>query len=537
MGIGSARGDGRALKAAEIAINSPLLEASMEGAQGVLMSIAGGSDLGLFEINEAASLVQDAAHQEANIIFGTVIDDSLGDEVRVTVIAAGFDASGPGRQPVVGSRDASTTIASGKHGKVSTSLFEPADAVSVSVHTNGATFDIGGERTRTSTCRPSCGARPDTGCVSVRVRRVTTTRAGGVSAPPFDTFNLGDHVGDDPAAVAANRKRLAAAIGLGADRVVWMNQVHGDRVEVVDGPRTTAVADTDALVTGTPRLALAVVTADCVPVLLADARAGVVAAVHAGRVGARDGVVARAVEAMVAAGAHEPDISALLGPAVSGRNYEVPAAMADEVEAVLPGSRTTHLDRHARAGPSRRNRLSAQGFGRQRHRYRPAVHGGRRQSVQSPPRRPDRAAGIGGVDGMSAVALKLSPRPERESELADALTALTIAARSGRQSGRPQSRRNSTAAHYQILSSNRCRDFVEFGMRRLRRIPRAGGGDEGGRSREVAGRLDAACRRTGTWWARSSATKPDRWPTGRTPPTRSAVPGWSRRSTAPWRRH
>ena len=73
--------------------------------------------------------------------------------------------------------------------------------------------------------------------MSVRIRRVTTTRAGGISAPPFDTFNLGDHVGDDPAAVAANRARLAAAIGLGADRVVWMNQVHGDRVEVVDEPR------------------------------------------------------------------------------------------------------------------------------------------------------------------------------------------------------------------------------------------------------------------------------------------------------------
>ena len=182
---------------------------------------------------------------------------------------------------------------------------------------------------------------PDTGQVSVRIRRVTTTRAGGVSAPPFDTFNLGDHVGDDPAAVAANRVRLAAAIGLGPDQVVWMNQVHGDHVEVVDGPRDTRVDGTDALVTSTPRLALAVVSADCVPVLLADARAGVVAAVHAGRVGARDGVVARAVEAMLAAGAHEPDISVLLGPAVSGRNYEVPAAMADEVEAALPGSRTT----------------------------------------------------------------------------------------------------------------------------------------------------------------------------------------------------
>ncbi|HXO78933.1 MAG TPA: peptidoglycan editing factor PgeF [Mycobacterium sp.] len=177
--------------------------------------------------------------------------------------------------------------------------------------------------------------------MSVRIRRVSTTRAGGASLPPFDTFNLGDHVGDDPAAVAANRIRLAAAIGLSPDRVVWMNQVHGDHIEVVDGPRDTAFDDTDGLVTRTPRLALAVVSADCVPVLLADARAGVVAAVHAGRVGARDGVVARAVEVMLSVGAHEPDISVLLGPAVSGRNYEVPAAMADEVEAALPGSRTT----------------------------------------------------------------------------------------------------------------------------------------------------------------------------------------------------
>ncbi|MGW4209868.1 cell division protein FtsZ [Lentzea sp. NPDC004789] len=95
MGIGSARGEGRAVQAAQKAINSPLLEASMEGAHGVLLSIAGGSDLGLFEINESASLVQEAAHPDANIIFGTVIDDSLGDEVRVTVIAAGFDGGGP----------------------------------------------------------------------------------------------------------------------------------------------------------------------------------------------------------------------------------------------------------------------------------------------------------------------------------------------------------------------------------------------------------------------------------------------------------
>src|SRR5664280_359663 len=98
MGIGSARGDDRAVQAAELAISSPLLEASIDGAHGVLLSIQGGSDLGLFEINEAARLVQEAAHPEANIIFGTVIDDALGDEVRVTVIAAGFDGGGPVRR-------------------------------------------------------------------------------------------------------------------------------------------------------------------------------------------------------------------------------------------------------------------------------------------------------------------------------------------------------------------------------------------------------------------------------------------------------
>ncbi|WP_122260597.1 cell division protein FtsZ [Ornithinimicrobium cerasi] len=95
MGIGSARGEDRAVQAAELAISSPLLEASIEGAHGVLLSVQGGSDLGLFEINEAARLVQEAAHPEANIIFGAVIDDSLGDEVRVTVIAAGFDSGSP----------------------------------------------------------------------------------------------------------------------------------------------------------------------------------------------------------------------------------------------------------------------------------------------------------------------------------------------------------------------------------------------------------------------------------------------------------
>ncbi|MFI9453222.1 cell division protein FtsZ [Amycolatopsis sp. NPDC052450] len=121
MGIGSARGEGRAIQAAEKAINSPLLEASMDGAHGALLSIAGGSDLGLFEINEAASLVQESAHPDANIIFGTIIDDSLGDEVRVTVIAAGFDAGTPTHKKLdpstFGSRSNSST-ASAQAGQV-----------------------------------------------------------------------------------------------------------------------------------------------------------------------------------------------------------------------------------------------------------------------------------------------------------------------------------------------------------------------------------------------------------------------------------
>jgi cell division protein FtsZ len=95
MGIGSARGENRATRAAELAISSPLLEASIDGAMGVLLSVAGGSDLGLFEINEACELVQSAAHPEARIIFGTTIDDALGDEVRITVIAAGFAGGEP----------------------------------------------------------------------------------------------------------------------------------------------------------------------------------------------------------------------------------------------------------------------------------------------------------------------------------------------------------------------------------------------------------------------------------------------------------
>ena len=176
---------------------------------------------------------------------------------------------------------------------------------------------------------------------SVRVRRVTTTRAGGVSVAPYDSFNLGDHVGDDPVAVEANRRRLADGIGMPFERLVWMEQIHSRTVTVVSGPVAGPVEATDALVTAEPNLALVVLTADCVPLLLSDDEAGVIAAVHAGRVGARIGIVPRVLDEMVALGADVARISVLLGPAASGRRSEVPAAMRADVEAHLPGSACT----------------------------------------------------------------------------------------------------------------------------------------------------------------------------------------------------
>ncbi|SOE02772.1 peptidoglycan editing factor PgeF [Blastococcus haudaquaticus] len=173
---------------------------------------------------------------------------------------------------------------------------------------------------------------------SVRPRRVVTDRRGGRSRSPYDSFNLGDHVGDDPADVGANRSRVATELGVPEDRLVWMSQVHGTRVAVVDGPQDGAVAGTDALVTATPGLVLCVLVADCVPVLLADHRTGVVAAVHAGREGVRQGVVPATLSAMASLGAKARHVTALLGPAVCGECYEVPAQMQADVARVAPSA-------------------------------------------------------------------------------------------------------------------------------------------------------------------------------------------------------
>ncbi|AYY12847.1 peptidoglycan editing factor PgeF [Actinobacteria bacterium YIM 96077] len=188
-----------------------------------------------------------------------------------------------------------------------------------------------------------------------------TDREGGVSEASFAELNLARHVGDEPSAVEENRRRLATEIGLPAERVVYMNQVHGADVAVVKGTpagkpggvRPTGRPDSrggaassgtsasgppavDAMVTSTPGLALAVLVADCVPVVLADPRAGVLGVAHAGRPGLAAGVVPAVIETMRHEGAR--DIVAQVGPAICGSCYEVPASMREDVANVIPAA-------------------------------------------------------------------------------------------------------------------------------------------------------------------------------------------------------
>ncbi|MGW0532635.1 peptidoglycan editing factor PgeF [Streptomyces sp. NPDC003032] len=167
-----------------------------------------------------------------------------------------------------------------------------------------------------------------------------TDRWGGVSAVPYEELNLGGAVGDDTQAVRENRALAAKSLGVDPGRVVWMNQVHGRDVAVVDGPwgSEAEIPAVDAVVTARRGLALAVLTADCTPVLLADPVAKVAAAAHAGRPGMVAGVVPAAVEAMVRLGADPGRVIARTGPAVCGRCYEVPEAMRAGVAAVEPGA-------------------------------------------------------------------------------------------------------------------------------------------------------------------------------------------------------
>jgi polyphenol oxidase len=171
-----------------------------------------------------------------------------------------------------------------------------------------------------------------------------TGRGGGVSGPPFDTLNLGGGVGDDPAAVAANRCLAARACGLGPDRLAWMRQVHGTAVRYAASGNTAASGETepgavpeaDAMFTDVPGLVLGVLTADCAPVLLADPQARIIGAAHAGREGMAAGVVTELITAMSAAGADPARMHATIGPHICGDCYEVPGPMRARVAGKVP---------------------------------------------------------------------------------------------------------------------------------------------------------------------------------------------------------
>lgn len=170
-----------------------------------------------------------------------------------------------------------------------------------------------------------------------------TDRVGGASGPPYQGLNLALHVGDDRAAVLQNRARVAAELAV--PRLAWMDQVHGRAVAQVDAAYPDSPggpAQVDALVTRQRGLALAVLVADCTPVLAADPWAGVVGVAHAGRRGLQLGVVPALIAAMRDLGAH--DIVAVIGPSICGRCYRVPLALQEEVAAGCPAASSTARD-------------------------------------------------------------------------------------------------------------------------------------------------------------------------------------------------
>ncbi len=173
-------------------------------------------------------------------------------------------------------------------------------------------------------------------------RWALTDRWGGVSAGSYAELDLADHVGDDPGAVRENRHRVAAEIGVEPSSLLFARQVHGSAVEVVRAPWRGPPPEADALVTDVPGLALAVLVADCSPVLLAAPEEGLVAVAHAGRRGLAGGVLDRVVEVLRGLGARR--LSAAVGPSICARCYAVPLALREEVAAFVPQARA--VDRH-----------------------------------------------------------------------------------------------------------------------------------------------------------------------------------------------
>jgi polyphenol oxidase len=180
---------------------------------------------------------------------------------------------------------------------------------------------------------------PEPLCDGVRV--MFTSRSGGVSTGPYGSLNLSDGVGDDPAAVAANRDAVLRGPGVGASTLGLMRQVHGTGVVRLPADGGTESPEADAIYTDSAAIALGALGADCAAVLIADPVAGLIGAAHAGRPGMAKGVVPALVAAMTAAGGQAERMHAMIGPAICGQCYEVPAAMRDEVGAAVPGSACT----------------------------------------------------------------------------------------------------------------------------------------------------------------------------------------------------
>ena len=299
MGVGYASGDGRAVAAARAAISSPLLEASIEGARGILLNVSGPSDLGLFELNEAAEIIGQAAHPDANIIFGAVIDDALGDEVRITVIAAGFDRF-EGEQ------------------RGAAPLPQRVDARS---RRRGLARGRRRARPRRRRLRrprvPALSDRPGApgGAARPAWRSGAATAAAACPRRRTTPRNVGDHVGDDPAPSPRNRRAgrgggragRARRGGCGSTRCTATTVARRDRADGAIRPRPTPPSRQRR---GLP---LAVVTADCAPIALAcDDAVGVV---HAGHRGLDHGVIDAAV-ARAARDRHAVRSRAFLGPCI-----------------------------------------------------------------------------------------------------------------------------------------------------------------------------------------------------------------------------
>jgi purine-nucleoside/S-methyl-5'-thioadenosine phosphorylase / adenosine deaminase len=216
-----------------------------------------------------------------------------------------------------------------------------------------------------SVFRPAAGLRLLTwpALDATGVEAAVTARDGGISDGPYATLNLGLSVGDDPARVRENRRRLAAALGASLDDLVFARQVHGAGVAVVgDADRGSgayslddAIGGVDALVTTTPGVILAILTADCLPVVLHDPVAGVLACVHAGWRGTAAGVTAAAVAALRDLGSRPSDIVAGLGPAIAGDRYQVGPDVHEAVTAAFGAAAAGFLrpDLRPGAGPGR----------------------------------------------------------------------------------------------------------------------------------------------------------------------------------------